>query len=76
MEITDEMVQKAQAIANAISPDYYYCTFAPMRAALEAVAPALRAQGMREAATLPHTRDTTFLSVRDRILARAAELEK
>lgn len=81
-EITDEMVElAAKAMWTFTSKrEWGDCLhqslwLAYARAALEAIAPALRAQGMREIARLPHTKETTFMSVRDLILARA-ELEE
>jgi len=84
-EITDEMVEQAIA-AIAI----HSTTYMQMRAALGAVAPLIRAQGMGEAAEIAAARKedftddcdwvsgwrTAFDRMEDSLLARAAELEK
>jgi hypothetical protein len=73
--ITDEMVEKAEAAASDL---WTYATEEPsgtdaMRAALEAVAPLLIAQGLREAADL--LVEDYYPAGRRRILARAQELD-
>lgn len=76
-EITDEMVKKA---IDAWPIDPPFSPRNDMRAALEAVAPLIRAQGMREAGSslyyrLTETWKEPQQAQRD-IYARAAELEE
>ena len=68
MTITDEMVEKAASAYLAVRD---YESYNPcMRAALEAVAPMLIAQGMRKAVNLMGNHFTE-----EEIIARAQELE-
>lgn len=67
-EITDEMVEKATEAASLHSMAHWQ-----IRAALEAVAPRLRAQGVREAAIIANDYDPHCAMA---LNARAAELEK
>jgi len=82
--ITNEMVEKAnRAITDADAYSKDFLSVTGMRAALEAVAPMLIAQGMREAAEtlttyMPshHAASNRILArARDHILARAQELD-
>jgi hypothetical protein len=73
MIITDEMVKEAlKAELAACVVDGQYTTIETMRAALEAVAPMLIAQGLREAVNI--LGEQTFST--QRILARAQELDQ
>ena len=80
MTITNEMVEKAASAYLAVRD---YESYNPcIRAALEAVAPMLIAQGMREAAGIAQSKcgviDATFkapLRVAEYIRARAQELD-
>ena len=66
--ITDEMVEKAIQAAAVHST-----TFNQFQAALEAVAPMLIAQGMREAVETITTYMPSHHAASDRILARARD---
>ena len=64
--VTDEMVKIAQQTWRFAGKDH-------MRAAIEAIAPMLIAQGMREAAEISANEEVHWIA--EEILARAQELD-
>jgi len=74
-EITDEMAKQVWDIWVEKSMDSTMTNLDCVRAALLAVAPRLRAQGMREAAEMLVGWDTASYA-REHMLTRATELEK
>jgi hypothetical protein len=76
MTITDEIVKKAEDAYDSFGdPEAPACDPPSMRAALEAVAPMLIAQGMREAADVCDANWIDEEYAKRRILARAQELD-